>query len=59
MDPFHQRLAQVALEAAAPYGFCLAGAFDPYKLAADQVDALHARLLAWADEVEAAARDTR
>lgn len=29
-------------------------AFEPYKLTADQVDALHARLLAWADEVEAA-----
>lgn len=27
MDPFHQRLAQVALEAAAPYGFCLAGGY--------------------------------
>jgi hypothetical protein len=31
-------------------------AFEPYKLTADQVDALHARLLAWADEVEAAGR---
>jgi hypothetical protein len=27
MDPFHQRLAQVALEAAAEYGFCLAGGY--------------------------------
>jgi Nucleotidyl transferase AbiEii toxin, Type IV TA system len=27
MDPFHQRLAQVALEAAAQYGFCLAGGY--------------------------------
>jgi hypothetical protein len=31
-------------------------AFEPYKLTADEVDALHARLLAWADEVEAAGR---
>lgn len=31
-------------------------AFEPYKLTTDQVDALHARLLAWADEVEAAGR---
>lgn len=29
-------------------------AFEPYKLTADQVDALHARLLAWADDVESA-----
>lgn len=27
MDPFHQRLARVALEAAARYGFCLAGGY--------------------------------
>jgi hypothetical protein len=27
MDPFHQRLARVALEAAAGYGFCLAGGY--------------------------------
>jgi len=27
MDPFHQRLAQVALEVAAQYGFCLAGGY--------------------------------
>jgi hypothetical protein len=31
-------------------------AFEPYKLTADQVDALHTRLLAWADEVEADGR---
>jgi hypothetical protein len=31
-------------------------AFEPYKLTADQVDALHARLLAWAEEIEAAGR---
>ena len=29
-------------------------AYEPYRLTADQVDALHARLLTWADEVEAA-----
>lgn len=27
MDPFHQRLARVALDAAARYGFCLAGGY--------------------------------
>lgn len=27
MDPFHLRLAQIALNAAAPYGFCLAGGY--------------------------------
>ena len=27
MDPFHQRLARVALKAAAEYGFCLAGGY--------------------------------
>src|SRR5215470_5368006 len=27
MDPFHERLARVALEAAADYGFCLAGGY--------------------------------
>jgi Nucleotidyl transferase AbiEii toxin, Type IV TA system len=27
MDPFHQRLARVALKAAAQYGFCLAGGY--------------------------------
>jgi hypothetical protein len=27
MDPFHLRLARVALDAAAPYGFCLAGGY--------------------------------
>lgn len=31
-------------------------AFEPYKLTADQVDALHARLLAWADDVDTAGR---
>lgn len=27
MDPFHERLARVALKAAAGYGFCLAGGY--------------------------------
>jgi hypothetical protein len=27
MDPFHERLARLALEAAADYGFCLAGGY--------------------------------
>lgn len=27
MDPFHERLARLALEAAAGYGFCLAGGY--------------------------------
>ena len=27
MDPFHERLARVALGVAAPYGFCLAGGY--------------------------------
>jgi hypothetical protein len=27
MDPFHERLARLALEAAAHYGFCLAGGY--------------------------------
>jgi hypothetical protein len=27
MDAFHQRLAKVALDAAARYGFCLAGGY--------------------------------
>lgn len=31
-------------------------AFEPYKLTTDQVDALCARLLAWAEEIESAAR---
>jgi Nucleotidyl transferase AbiEii toxin, Type IV TA system len=30
-----------------------ASAFEPYKLTAGQVEALHARLLAWADEIDA------
>jgi hypothetical protein len=105
MDPFHERLARIALDAAASYGFCLAGgyavqahvhgvlqdgrytgdellrmaadhdpgfdpgmfadalravrrfppsAFEPYKLTADQVDALCTRLLAWADKIQTA-----
>jgi hypothetical protein len=27
VDPFHERLARIALGAAAPYGFCLAGGY--------------------------------
>lgn len=27
MDPFHERLARVALDTAARYGFCLAGGY--------------------------------
>jgi len=33
-----------------------ASAFEPYQLTADQVDALYARLLAWADEIDIAAQ---
>lgn len=33
-----------------------ASAFEPYKLSTDQVDALSARLLGWAAEIESAAR---
>jgi hypothetical protein len=27
VNPFHQRLAQIGLEALAPFGFCLAGGY--------------------------------
>jgi hypothetical protein len=33
-----------------------ASAFEPYKLSTDQVDALGARLLSWAEEIESATR---
>jgi hypothetical protein len=34
MDPFHERLARLALEASANYGFCLAGE-ELLRMAAD------------------------
>jgi hypothetical protein len=33
-----------------------ASAFEPYKLTPDEVDALTARLLGWAEEIKSAAR---
>lgn len=53
MDPFHVRLALFAEALRAVRRFP-SSAFDPYKLTSDQAETLCARLLDWADEIEAA-----
>jgi hypothetical protein len=69
MDPFHEHTGPELLRAAADHdpGFDTeiltgalravtrlpASAFTPYKLTVDQIDALRARLLAWAEEIDA------